>query len=98
MGPRLRLSETQACSSATLSATPSNTRRGKARSACGSHLAYDGLIEIAVADHGPDIPEGERARVADRFDRGYSSAGTSGIGLGPVSSKPWRACRRLVWP
>jgi signal transduction histidine kinase len=42
----------------------------------------DGRIEIAVADNGPGIPDGERLRVTDRFYRGRSSAGTSGIGLG----------------
>ena len=39
-------------------------------------------IEIAVADNGPGIPDGEKAQVTQRFYRGHSSAGTSGIGLG----------------
>jgi signal transduction histidine kinase len=42
----------------------------------------DGEIEIAVADNGPGIPDGEKAQVTRRFYRGHSSAGTSGIGLG----------------
>jgi signal transduction histidine kinase len=41
-----------------------------------------GRIEIVVADNGPGIPDGEKSRVIDRFYRGQSSAGTSGIGLG----------------
>ncbi|MGC1889429.1 MAG: ATP-binding protein, partial [Stellaceae bacterium] len=44
--------------------------------------ADDGWIEIAVADNGPGIPDGERTQVTSRFYRGQSSAGTSGIGLG----------------
>jgi signal transduction histidine kinase len=39
-------------------------------------------IEVVVADNGPGIPDGEKTRVTDRFYRGQSSAGTSGIGLG----------------
>lgn len=42
----------------------------------------DGQIEIAVADNGPGIPDGEKTRVTDRFYRGRSSEGTNGIGLG----------------
>jgi signal transduction histidine kinase len=42
----------------------------------------DGGIEIAVADNGPGIPDGEKTQVIRRFYRGHSSAGTSGIGLG----------------
>jgi signal transduction histidine kinase len=42
----------------------------------------DGQIEIAVADNGPGIPDGEKTRVTDRFYRGRSGEGTSGIGLG----------------
>jgi len=42
----------------------------------------DGWIEIAVADNGPGISSGEKAQVTQRFYRGPSSAGTSGIGLG----------------
>jgi signal transduction histidine kinase len=41
-----------------------------------------GRIEIVVADNGPGIPDCEKSRVTDRFYRGQSSAGTSGIGLG----------------
>jgi signal transduction histidine kinase len=39
-------------------------------------------IEIVVADNGPGIPDQEKTHVTDRFYRGRSSAGKSGIGLG----------------
>ncbi|MGB1109189.1 MAG: ATP-binding protein [Gammaproteobacteria bacterium] len=37
---------------------------------------------IRVADHGPGIPESERARVMQRFTRGAKSGGIQGSGLG----------------
>jgi len=57
----------------------SNTRHGVAELACAWR---NGEIEIVVTDNGPGIPDGEKARVTDRFYRGRASAGTSGIGLG----------------
>jgi signal transduction histidine kinase len=42
----------------------------------------DGQVEIVVADNGPGIPNEEKSHVTDRFYRGHSSAGKSGIGLG----------------
>jgi hypothetical protein len=42
----------------------------------------DDGISIAVADHGPGIPEAERPRATERFFRGAGSAGTQGVGLG----------------
>ena len=42
----------------------------------------DGLIELAVSDHGPGIPAAEKPRVTERFFRGDASRGTSGVGLG----------------
>jgi signal transduction histidine kinase len=42
----------------------------------------DGTVALAVSDHGPGIPAGERPRVTERFFRGTGSAGTSGVGLG----------------
>jgi len=42
----------------------------------------NGAIEVAVADTGPGIPEGERERVLDRFVRLESSRRSPGSGLG----------------
>jgi signal transduction histidine kinase len=41
-----------------------------------------GAVEIAVSDNGPGIPDGEKARVPERFYRGDASRGTPGVGLG----------------
>ena len=41
-----------------------------------------GTVEVAVADTGPGIPEGERDRVLDRFVRLESSRRSPGSGLG----------------
>jgi signal transduction histidine kinase len=38
--------------------------------------------EITVADHGPGIPDAEKSRATERFYRGDSSRGKTGIGLG----------------
>ncbi|MEJ0019286.1 MAG: HAMP domain-containing sensor histidine kinase [Acetobacteraceae bacterium] len=38
--------------------------------------------EIVVTDQGPGIPEGDRARAAERFFRGESARSTPGSGLG----------------
>jgi signal transduction histidine kinase len=42
----------------------------------------DGIVEIAVSDHGPGIPDGEKEKVTERFYRGDASRGTPGVGLG----------------
>ncbi|WP_290808483.1 HAMP domain-containing sensor histidine kinase [Ferrovibrio sp.] len=42
----------------------------------------DGWILLSVADTGPGIPEGERARVVQRFYRGDASRHAEGVGLG----------------
>jgi signal transduction histidine kinase len=39
-------------------------------------------IRISVTDHGPGIPEADRARATDRFYRGDAARGTPGSGLG----------------
>lgn len=39
-------------------------------------------LEITVADQGPGIPEGDRARAAERFYRGETARNTPGAGLG----------------
>ncbi len=39
-------------------------------------------VEIAVADEGPGIPEGDRERAAERFYRGEIARNTPGSGLG----------------
>lgn len=41
-----------------------------------------GAVELAVADHGPGIPEGERGRVLDRFVRLDAARTRPGFGLG----------------
>jgi two-component system OmpR family sensor kinase/two-component system sensor histidine kinase QseC len=46
-----------------------------------SAYAEDGRAVLEVADSGPGIPAGERARVLDRFQRG-TAAGANGTGLG----------------
>jgi signal transduction histidine kinase len=40
----------------------------------------EGEITIAVKDQGPGIPEDDRKRIFERFERGHEH--TSGIGLG----------------
>lgn len=42
----------------------------------------DGEIELAVADHGPGIPEADRGRVLERFVRLDQSRSKPGFGLG----------------
>ncbi len=42
----------------------------------------DEQIAVTVFDHGPGIPPGERARVFRRFERGTTSQGLDGTGLG----------------
>jgi hypothetical protein len=42
----------------------------------------DDVVEIAVSDHGPGIPDGEKEKVTERFYRGDASRGTPGVGLG----------------
>jgi signal transduction histidine kinase len=39
-------------------------------------------VEIAVADQGPGIPEGDRERAVERFFRGESARNSPGAGLG----------------
>ena len=42
----------------------------------------DSGLRIEVADHGPGIPDAEKATVLTRFGRGSSAAGVAGSGLG----------------
>ncbi|OBV36905.1 sensor histidine kinase [Janthinobacterium psychrotolerans] len=50
--------------------------------AIGARRASELDIELTVADNGPGVPEGERARVVERFYRSDTSRGTPGVGLG----------------
>lgn len=43
---------------------------------------HDGQVVISVADHGPGIPESDRARVTERFVRLESARSKPGFGLG----------------
>jgi signal transduction histidine kinase len=42
----------------------------------------DGAVEIAVADDGPGIPDGDKPKATERFFRGDASRGSPGVGLG----------------
>jgi hypothetical protein len=44
--------------------------------------AEEGAIEIAVADDGPGMPEGDRQRAGERFFRADAARTTPGSGLG----------------
>jgi signal transduction histidine kinase len=44
--------------------------------------ASDGQVELDVRDHGPGVPEADRARIFDRFARGSSANPEGGFGLG----------------
>lgn len=44
--------------------------------------AQEAAVRLQVADHGPGIPEAERARVFDRFQRLEAHRGSPGVGLG----------------
>jgi Histidine kinase-, DNA gyrase B-, and HSP90-like ATPase len=65
---------------------PRSTRaragQGFAGSSFASRPAIRGGSRSSSSDNGPGIPDGEKTRATDRFYRGQSSAGTSGIGLG----------------
>jgi signal transduction histidine kinase len=45
------------------------------------------LARISVTDRGAGIPETEQARIFERFERGGSAAGRSGVGLGLYISR-----------
>ena len=44
-------------------------------------MSHEGFVEVRVSDHGPGIPEAERAKVFEEFYRGDRTA-TAGTGLG----------------
>jgi signal transduction histidine kinase len=39
-------------------------------------------VEVTVSDHGPGVPDLDRERIFERFQRGSSTGGHSGFGLG----------------
>jgi len=47
-----------------------------------SAVPHDRMIRLQVADRGPGIPDAEKALVMLRFQRGASSSGVAGSGLG----------------
>jgi signal transduction histidine kinase len=47
-----------------------------------SLASRDRAATIIVEDRGPGIPAEHQARIFERFERGASSSGTSGLGLG----------------
>jgi len=49
-----------------------------------------GEVTVEVADHGPGIPDGEEARVFEKFHRAVREGGPSGVGLGLA------ICRAIV--
>jgi two-component system sensor histidine kinase MprB len=52
-------------------------------STAGSHAgAAPAEALVSVADHGPGVPEADRARIFDRFRRGDTARGRHGSGLG----------------
>lgn len=55
-------------------------------SLCGRRVG-DGRVEIAVADEGPGIPVGERERLMEKYQRGISSRGKQGAGIGLYLSR-----------
>ena len=51
-------------------------------------LAGDGdQATVEVRDHGPGIPEGDLARIFERFERGTSFNDRGGLGLGLYVSR-----------
>jgi signal transduction histidine kinase len=50
----------------------------------------DGVTEFVVEDDGPGVPEGDRERIFDLFDRGGSAREQAGTGIGLAT------CRKLV--
>lgn len=46
------------------------------------HAPEGDLLLLEVADSGPGVPDGEKARVFDRFERGDHPDGAGGVGLG----------------
>jgi signal transduction histidine kinase len=76
--------------------------------------ADDTQVVVAVADHGPGIPESEQRRIFDRYYRAPNGAAKGGYGLGlfivshimdahggrvELHSEPGRgSCFRLVLP
>jgi signal transduction histidine kinase len=52
-------------------------------SAVQTHTTTDGIwAQAKVSDSGPGVPEPERERIFERFQRGSASSGRSGFGLG----------------
>lgn len=53
-------------------------------------VARDGEVLVEVCDRGPGIPQGEAARIFDKFHRAAREGGPSGVGLGLA------ICRAIV--
>ena len=68
---------------AMLQLSQNGVTHGRGRIEIGSRVV-DEALELWVRDHGPGVPDAEKATVFDRFHRGSSDQAGSGLGLNIV--------------